>query len=160
MLWELEKKFQNMSGLILHIALREAQKEKEKIFSILINNAISPEITNMANEKIELLTQEIDTIQDQLTIIKYQCDDSEIYEMALDMIKNLQNFSVVLNEPEQDKTKIRQAFLSNINKVKITNEDKYIIYPAYGEGSTKGIEWYAQKGSSIVINHPQNPLYS
>ena len=82
-------------------------------------------------------------------MIKSTCVDSDIYKIAIGMIEKLQRFSTILDKAPQDKASTRQLLLSNINKIKLSTEDEYLIYPAYAESSTKCTEWYAHEDLNL-----------
>lgn len=140
---QIEKSAPELSRL--KSALRQSMAEKEKVFKILCEDGLNKEIKNYANEKITSLSSEIETFSDKIKIIEsVNCNDVDLYTIAIQMARDLQTFSSNLICIEDcDKDSLRRIILSNIDKIQADGKGNYQIYPAYGDSSTKGSKWWA-----------------
>jgi hypothetical protein len=83
-----------------------------KLAAVLSPKMLLCFLKKMANQKIEALPTEINSIQDQLSIIQTENgQDLDAYKFAIDMVHKLQNFCSAINPPSNQNSHCVNYFL-------------------------------------------------
>ncbi len=120
-------------------------KEKEKVFSILMQNAISESLQNMANEKLTAFDSELETIENRIRAIKqFDNDDSAYFEASVLYFQNICDFSEALAKAE-NKDAMRRVLSVYIDRIQFREDGMYQIKLNHSllKSSTKESIWWA-----------------
>ena len=144
-------------------ALVEAKAERERIFNLLLNDPGSEQIKKMANEKINALSSEIDTLTARVDVLKEQAkEDIDYFTYAKSLAEQINYMGEVLKMAKRDKRtlanadRLRQAVLTKINRIDFLPTGEYVIRPTY-DVSSNCESWHPQ-GDSNPCCRDENPV--
>lgn len=137
------------------IALSAAKAEREKVFTMLLDNPRSEQVGQMANEKIDTLSAEIDTLTARVEILKKQSEtDVDYYSLAKELADQIHNMGQVLKMAGKDKNtlknadSLRRAILITIDRIDHLPTGEYVIRPTYNV-SSNCYKWYPGQDSNL-----------
>jgi arsenate reductase-like glutaredoxin family protein len=122
------------------LALKEVKAEREQIFEMLIASPRSEQIRSMANEKIDSLSVEIETLLARLEVLKKQAAAGlDSYDIARDIATQINSMSELLAQPHENgyPDDLRRAILIIIDKIEALDTGDFVIHPSFSSKSKK-----------------------